>query len=104
MTNHKDKHHDNRPCNDIIRTHTFGQAVEHTGKDTTRKSQRKQADIGKDIAQQTGSHVVAIPQTQTDIYKDILIRTVIQENHQGCNTQNHQMDSTTHRQYRRKQC
>lgn len=45
MADNEYQHHHNRSRNDIIGAHTYCEVVEHTCKDTARKSEGKQAYI-----------------------------------------------------------
>jgi len=58
MTDHKDQHHYDRTGNHVIRTHTYCQTVEHSRQNTSGKSEGKQTNVGQNISQQTGSHVI----------------------------------------------
>lgn len=69
VTDQEDQSHDNRTCNDIVGTHTCCQTVEHTGQDTSGQTEGKQTYIREHITQQTGSHIVAVPQSQSDVDK-----------------------------------
>ena len=97
MTYQENQYHHYRTCNCIIRTHSSRQTIEYAGKNPTRQTSSKQTHLRKDIPQQTGCHIVGIPQTQTDIEKNILSWTVEQENQHTGKPQNYQMDSSSHR-------
>ena len=88
MSDNKYQYHHNRTDNHIVRAHAHSQTVEYSRKDTSRQTEGKQTNILKHVAQQTRSHVVRIPQTQSDIHKHVLTGTVEEKYHNGSHTKN----------------
>ena len=76
--------------------HHKGQLVEHTAQHTAGQPESIQTDIGKYVAHQPSSHIIRVPQSGTDIGKNIAVEIIQQIDTDGRHAADHKKRRTRH--------